>query len=253
MQNNDSLMLWIPNVKGHSKPLGVGLGAEIRSFERADYDFTQGIHASATTNVLVPVKVASMLSLSRTKYGLSAKPRTKPYLTVKLPIPREIVPWNADPITVSDPATGTSSATTVRLSTMTILRYDFQANDSPQMTAQGQPTWKREPIEVGTERILLLGVIAPIPQNGEDEHEHARRAFLELTKVVGVSRNIDFPTMTYTRNQPLEPGVVPDDLMKVVGFDATIRSVAMKAHADTFFNIFGKINDCKAPAVLLTP
>jgi hypothetical protein len=259
-QRNDSLIIWIPNVKDHPKPFGVGLtdiphlGDRPREFEQGDYDFTKGIRPSAASNVLVPVQAASILSWSVKKYNLSATPKKKPYLTIKLPIPREIIPWNADPMTVSDTATGSNAATTPRLSTMAILRYEFQDGDAPEMTATGQPTWKATPIPNGTERILFLAVNPPDPKPGEDEHVHARAAFSELAKMVGVKQTIDFPSVTYTRNQPLVPGVLSNDLSEILGAgaDATAPAGTLKAQFGILVEIFGKINDCKASNVLVT-
>ena len=152
-----------------------------------------------------------MLSFSQKKSSLSAAPKKKPYMTIKLPIPRQIVPWDADPITVSDSSTESSAATTPRLSTLTILRYDFQDGDAPEMTALGQPTWKPKPIPYGTERVLVIAVTTPKAQTGEEEHKPARDAFDELAKVLGLNLKIDFPSVPYTRNQPLNPGVLPDE------------------------------------------
>jgi hypothetical protein len=252
VQDTSGLTLWIPNVKGHSKPLGFGEGAEPRSFEKGDYDFTKGLRSAAATKILVPVQDGGMLSFSRSKYGLSTTARKNPYLTVKLPTPREILPLNADPITVSDPTTGATDASTSRLSTLTILRYDFQAGDAPEMDGQGQP-WKARPIDHGTEHILVLAIIPPQPQNGQDEHKHARDAFAELTKLLGIKRKIDFPNVTYTRNQPLVRDVVPDDLLDFLGITPLDPAKPLTGHSTISFEMFGKINDCKAPAALLTP
>ncbi len=258
VQKNDSLIIWIPNVKDHPKPIGLALtdiphlGDRPREFEKGDYDFTKGIRPSTAGNILVPVQAASILSWSVNKYNLSATPKKKPYLTIKLPIPREIVPWNADLITVSDTGTGSNVATTPRLSTMVILRYQFQDGDVPEMTAAGQPTWKAMPIPNGSERILLLAVNPPDPKEGEDEHMHARAAFSELAKMVGVKQTIDFPSGTYTRNQPLVPGVLPDDLLEILDMTALKPAGALKANLGIFIETFGKMNDCKASNALIT-
>jgi hypothetical protein len=252
VQDANGLTLWIPNVKGHSKPLGFDEGAEPRSFEKGDYDFTKGLRSAAATKILVPVQDGGMLSFSRSKYGLSTTARKTPYLTVKLPTPREILPLNADPITVSDPTTGAAAASSSRLSTLTILRYDFQAGDALEMDGPGQP-WKPRPIDHGSEHIVVLAIIPPPPQNGQDEHKHARDAFAELAKLVGIKRKIDFPSVTYTRNQPLVPDVVPDDLLDFLGIKPLGLAKAVTGQSTMSVEIFGKINDCKAPAALLTP
>ena len=59
----------------------------------------------------------------------------------------------------------------------------------------------------------------PPDPSGLDEHAHARAAFSELAKMVGVKQTIDLPSGTYTRNQPLVSGVLPDDLLEVLGAD----------------------------------
>jgi hypothetical protein len=135
---------------------------------------------------------------------------------------------------------------------MAILRYDFHDGDAPEMTASGQPTWKATPIPNGTERILLLAVNPPDPKQGEDEHVHARAAFSELAKMVGVKQTIDFSSGTYTRNQPLVSGVLPDDLLEILGADASAPAGALKAQFGTLVEIFGKINDCKASNALVS-
>jgi hypothetical protein len=259
VQESDSLIIWIPNVKKHSKPFGLGLtdiknlGDRPREFDQADYDFTKGIRASAATTVLVPVQDAGILVWSRKKYGLSDTPKKTPYLTIKLPIPREIVPWNADPITVSDAATGSKLATTTRLSTMTILRYDFQPGDAPEMVAKGKPTWAPKPFSNGSENVLLLAVLPPNPGPFEDEHKHARAAFSELTKLVSVRQTIGFPSVANTRNSPLVPGVLPDDLLEILVADVSAPAGALKAQVGGLIEIFGKINDCKSSNVLVAP
>jgi hypothetical protein len=258
VQKNDTLIIWIPNVKGHPKPIGLGLtdvvnvGDRPKEFEQADYDFRKGIRASAASRILVPVLGDGILTWSVNKYKLAGTPKKKPYLTIKLPIPREIVPWNADPITVTDSATGTSAATTPRLSTMAILRYDFQDGDAPEMTATGQPTWKPTPFSYGSERLLLLAVTPPDPKPGEDEHIHARAAFAELAKMVGVKQTINFPNITHTRNQPLVPGVLSPDLAEILGASSSTPAGALKTQMGVLVEIFGKINDCKASNALVT-
>jgi hypothetical protein len=252
VQDANNLTLWIPDVKGHSKPLGLGEGAEPRSFEKGQYEFTKGLRSAAATKLLVPVPDSGMLSFSRSKNGLSTRARKSPYLTVKLPIPREILPLNADPISVSDPTTGAAAASSSRLSTLTILRYDFQTGDAPEMDGQGQP-WKPRPIEHGTEQILLLAIIPPQPEKGQDEHQHARDAFAEMTKLLGIKRKIDFPDVTYTRNQPFVRGIVSDDLLDFLGIVHLAPAKSQASLSTIPVRVFGKINDCKAPAALITP
>jgi hypothetical protein len=70
--------------------------------------------------------------------------------------------------------------------------------------------------------------------------------------MVGVKQTIDFPSGTYTRNQPLVSGVLPDDLLEILGANVSAPAGALKAQFGTLVEIFGKIHDCKASNALVS-
>jgi hypothetical protein len=244
VQNSDTLEVWIPKVEGHNRPFGVGTGdSVVRSFDSGNYDFTTGIQPSKVTKLLAPVQGASVFQLSRAKNTIRKSPGKGLFMTIKLPIPREIIPWNADPIQID--SANPPKTTPELLSTVVILRFDRTAGDSPLMTAPGEANWQPKSEDTGTEHIILLGVNPPEPSQGEDEHVHAKHAFKALTALLGVKLNIAFPQVPYTRNQPLTPGVLPDDLIQFLapsGGGGKLR-----------VGIFGKTNDCKTANILVGP
>jgi hypothetical protein len=256
IEKGSSLEIWIPELKGHNKPHGQGVGeTDERLFEKAEYDFTHGIEASQTSKLTLPVRGASAYQLSRKGSNLSYAPKKRPYMLVKLPTPREIIPWNADPVQITARPKDPKTVSPELLATAVILRFDYKVGDLPQMTAAGQPTWTPHPIDLGTERIVLLGANPPYPLPNEEEHRQARIAFQRLTALLGVKLNIEFPVMDYTRNQPLTSGVLPDDLIKVLyALSQQIRSQAFSlSSVDIIAKKFGKTNDCKSVVILVTP
>jgi len=255
VQEADSVTVWIPSVKGHSDPFGVSSDFDTRPFGKGSYDFTTGVRpATMPSKVINPVKLGSVLSLSKSLDNLSGRPAKQPYMTIKLPIPREIVTWNADPITVSGAPSGSTSASTPRLSTLLILRFEFKQGDSPVLTLNGKQAWKPKPLKLGSENVLLVSVTPKHANTDEEQHQHARKAFLEVSKMIGISRSIDFPTDPYTRNEPLDGDPLPTGLNDILVGDSSIFSMAAKdSHIrPTDRDMLNHINDCKAPAVLLT-
>jgi hypothetical protein len=256
VEKADGLEIWIPEVEGHSQPFAVGIGdSEVRSFERAHYDFTGGIGGSQLAKLVFPVQSADIYQLSRRATKVAEVPKKKPYMTVKLPIPREIVPWNADPMQVAKKGVNPNTVNRQLLATAVILRFDYKEGDLLQMTATSQPTWKPRTKKLGAERMILLGSNPPFPLSNEEEHKHAQIAFKQLTALLGVKLNLAFPAMQYKRNQPLIPGVLPDELLEVLGAAAgqTGHFTRSLPSMDAVRNTFGKTNDCKALVLLVTP
>src|SRR6266436_2851267 len=127
------LAVWAPRVKGHTLIIGLAAQAQYKQFDAGDYDFTSGIHASGTTTIVTPVQNASIYSVSTKAQSIGASPKKKPFATLILPVPREFVSWNAYPMTISSTGSSTAARTTDNLATLTILRYDYQQGDSPEV------------------------------------------------------------------------------------------------------------------------
>lgn len=73
----------------------------------SDYTLT-GMTPSAASgyNIIYPVPGASSWILPGKTLQIPPIPKKKPYVILKLPIPKEIAPWNADPLepTITSPA-----------------------------------------------------------------------------------------------------------------------------------------------------
>ena len=127
------LLVVSPNVAAHTGMIGLGAGEEIKQFvANGAYDFTKGLRPSASTALGQPVVGATVLSVSASGGHLPATPAS-PFATIELPMPREIVPWNADPVQISTTTPVPPATTQQVVATLIILRYDFQDSDQLQM------------------------------------------------------------------------------------------------------------------------
>jgi hypothetical protein len=220
------------------------------------YDFTQGLRPSGNTIMDAPVLSAAILSVSASGGHLPQIP-INPFAKIELPTPREIVPWNADPIQISSTTPVPPATAQQTLATLTILRYDFQDSDNLQMNDASGPFWKPLPLTSGNERILLIGIIPQDPAAGEDEHVHATEAFDAMVKMVGLTWFVNFvdpPPAGFQRNRPSNPASpLPPDLQNIVDPLMRPAKVNTALGSGTQVTILGRINDCKAPALLITP
>jgi hypothetical protein len=172
-------------------------------------------------------------------------------------MPREIVPWNAEPMQVSSTAPVPPATTQQILATLVILRYDFQDSDQLQMNDASGAFWKAVPEKAGNERVLLIGIIPQDPTASEDPHIHAGEAFNALVKMVGLTWFVQFvdpPPAGFQRNRPPNPASpLPADLQNILD-PALTKSRGTKAFdSTTQVSIFSRINDCKAPVLFVTP
>jgi hypothetical protein len=252
------LAVWAPKVKGHTSIIGLAAQVQYKQFDTGDYDFTSGLHPSATTTLVTPVQSASIYSVSTQAQKMASSPKKKPFATLILPTPREIVSWNADPMTISANGSLTSAKATDNLATLTILRYDYQEGDALEVKTGTQTFWKPQPFNYGSERIIVVGFVPPNPSANEDEHKHALEAFSATTAMLGSKWSITFntPPSTFQRNRPPDPNwPLPQDLLNIIDqIPVETKGKRIAAPINTLnFELFGKINDCKAPAILVTP
>lgn len=247
-KNEDCIAVWIPDVASHTKPILFGFEGQFYELERMPADYTlTGMTPSKVSgyNFLYPVKGASSWVIPGKTLHIPPAPKKKPYLILKLPIPNDIVPWNADPLKPSvtspapyAPAKGQSFAT------MTILRYTY--DDSKPLVLSSPPAPGSKGLElnleapsIGSERVLVIQVVPRKPDPSGDEHQHSKEAYEKLTGTLGLKGRLGFPPLPigYKRNTPLIPKVLPDDLLRFINTSVTMNK--------------GRINDCKAMAVFV--
>jgi hypothetical protein len=244
---DDCIAVWIPDVASHGKPILFGFESQLYELERMPADYTlTGMIAAANFNPLTPVTGASSWVIPGKTLKIPPTPQKTPYLILKLPIPKEIVPWNADPLepTITSPVMYAPGKQP--FATMTIFRYDY--DDSKLLELTSPPVSGSKGLEldlevpsVGKERVLMMQVIPQKPDPAGDEHQHSREAYQELMNILGLKGNIAFPPLPagYKRNIPIHPGVLPDDLLYFINSGVTVSK--------------GRINDCKAMAVFVDP
>jgi len=252
------LAVWAPRVKGHTMIIGLDANGQFKAFDTGAYDFTPGVRPSGKTSIVTPVQDASIYPVSAKTQNIASLPKKKPFATLIFPTPREIVSWNADPITISSNGSPTSAVASKNLATLTVLRYDYQEGDTLEVKAGADTFWKPQPIKNGTERILIIGFVPQNPTPNEDEHAHAIEAFQAATALLGVKWNISFdiPPSTFQRNRPFDPKwPLPQDLLNFIDqIPLETKGAKLAVPLTTSnFKLLGTINDCKAPAMLVTP
>jgi hypothetical protein len=237
-QPDGSLVVLLPDIEGHNPPIAVAHGdfTNITTLQRGKYAFSGLVNISGKTTPKLPVACAAIFSVSATAEQLPSKLGETPYLQITLPKPRETSPWNADDLEIASQNPVPKNTPVRRLGTTTILRYDVDNTKSVEMDGPNGFAWNPKIQPFGAERIIAISVE---PVSEDDQHTHALDAFKHLTHMLGLSRFVDFPTQTDTRNQPLTPNELPQELTDVLpGLKSVLK---------------GRINDCKAPAVLVTP
>ena len=246
-KTEDCIAVWIPDVASHSKPILFGFEGQFYELERMPADYTlTGMTPSAVSgyNFLYPVTGASSWVIPGKTLHIPPAPKKKPYLILKLPIPKEIVPWNADPLEPSITSPALYAPGKQSFATMTILRYAY--DDSNPLVLSSPPAHGSKGLElnleapsVGSEHVLLIQVIPQKPDPAGDEHQHSKEAYKELTATLGLKGSLSFPALPvgYKRNIPLNPGVLPADLLRFINTNVTMNK--------------GRINDCKAMAVFV--
>ena len=247
-KTEDCIAVWIPDVKSHSKPTLFGFEGQFYELERmpADYTLTGMTPSNEPGYKFVwPVKGASSWVIPGKTLHVPPAPKKKPYLILKLPIPKEIAPWNADPLepAVTSPVPHTPEKGQ-SFATMTILRYDY--DDAKPLVLSSPPVQGSKGLEfnleapsVGSERVLVIQVVPRKPDPTGDEHKHSKEAYKKVTAMLGLKGSLSFPPLPpgYKRNVPPNPNVLPDDLLRFINTGVTVNK--------------GRINDCKAMAVFV--
>lgn len=246
LNGSDCLKVWMPKVPAHSKPILFGFQGQFYELEsmKTDYTLTGMTPAQDWTPLLPVAKTESWIIPGKTLHA-SPTPKKAPYLILVLPIPKQIVPWNADPMSPNITAPVAYAPGEYSRATMNILRYDYDDFQVLQLNAPAAAGAHAvdlhfAPLGVGNERVVMITVIPQKPLPGEDEHKHSHEAAKEAFATLGLTGDVDFPIVGpgYKRNWPLiQPPVLPDDLLNFINTDVTITK--------------GRINDCKAMAIFV--
>ena len=254
--SNSCLALWAPNA--HPQMTGLSAPAQLKQIDAGDYNFETGVRGSTNTKIESPVSDASVYQIPATMQKATTKPLAKPYATIVLPMPREIIPWNADPMQiVANGSPVPPSGATSNLATLVVLRYDFQTGDVPVMTNSDGPFWKAAPITSGSEKYIIIGFTNGNPTATTlNAHIHAISAFDALVKMLGLKWKLQIadPPSSFKRNRPFEPDppTIPQDLLNIIDQIPLETQGQSLTQTSPVYSFFGKINDCKAPAILVT-
>jgi hypothetical protein len=254
VEQGPNLMVYLPDVAEHYPPVAVSSGdyVNIITLGRGDYEFTKGISpAGSFPAPSMPVENASLLSYGQSQVKLpGGMPKGAYYLSLKLPVPMQIAPWNADPIRISDqPPAPPVALDGPRLATTTILRYTSAASIKQLLEIDGPSSfvWLPTAKPIGSESIIAIKVA---PFKRDDMHTHAKAAFDALKNLIGLppSTSISFPPphSQYPRNVPYFQGVLPQDLVDVMPGEIG------DCYGPDCPATKGMHSDCMAPSVLIT-
>lgn|SRR5215469_7293725 len=249
----------VPDVDvGSHKPLRIGYPFTVGSRETQNYpvltrgEYTLGIPGptSSRMEIVNPVEKTEALSFGTTE--CRAQSATCVNVCIDLPLPRQVVPWNADRLKVFRPDTLDKDRHWKRLATAMVLRYavpDFEGiklsrKDDSKPCGSKMPcslTPKSKPN--GTEGILALVLE---PKEKPTTHEPAYKTFRKLMNLLGRNEDIVFEEdETCVRNQPLN-GALRQELIDLLGElkkEVKDTNVVWVAVAE---------NDCEPPMALVT-
>jgi hypothetical protein len=187
---------------------------------------------------------------------------------LNLPAPDDVVVWNADQMKISD-LTGNTGNRNERFATLLMLRYENVDMKNVQLLdsnkdrvkvpgASGkmsdiQSTWRI--FRSGTEALLAVLVQHKLGDKAHDDHKHAQRAFMAMTKFIldpTTRLRIDFPAKSKApdsaRNALLNVDKLePEVLAYLAEYGDT--DVAMLFRDRPMENQHA---DCKAPMIYVT-
>ncbi len=241
--NGKGIRLLVPSVDGHEPPR-IGYPHNYLDLKPGEYELGIPGLRTNTMEIRKPVDKTAALSFG-TKEACPTTPNPKcVYVCVDLPIPMQIVPWNADRARVSTP--GGDQPHWRRLATALVLRYpvpDFkgiklsQADDS-------KPCGRKKPCDLTPEQNEPEGILTLVlePKSVDSDHKHALDGFRGLMGLVSRQDNIEFEDPqddTCVRNQPLIKDSIPPKLIESLEQLTKVRATVGD-------------NDCVAPMALVT-
>jgi hypothetical protein len=260
-----NMVVLIPQVLdvNHKKPaLGDADTKNPRPLNAGNYALTITDPGSGVAKITNPVAGATILRVAGKAEQLASDPAAHRYLRVTLPLPEEIVPWNADPMWVSNVTPIASDAEPVRLAVMVVLRYKYSASTKIVFTGTEDGgaaiNYVLQDLGVGQEHVISLvqGMLIP------DEVDHPT-AFASFDRMKALepklSRYIDFPDVGQpvpARNQPLIVNALPKELTDfLASVDSTKQNnTAKKIHgleSQAAVHLLIGHSDCRAAIIFV--
>jgi hypothetical protein len=260
--SSGTILLMGPDVGStHDRPQVIDQNIAVsRALEAGDYSLSIGGATNVgTPNICNPVANTQLLTTAAKSGNLKTDPDGIHYFAVTLPVPTEIVPWNADPMWTSKVSPVPTSGNPSKFATTVILRYPYTSRIP--LTFQGAEedgsnvSYTLTPVVSGSES--LIAIRQSEHEDMSTTHAYARTSFKKMVALESPLRLfVKFPPddPTIVSNQPLIPGVEPKDLTDYLSAAQTDTSEAGRAEAGSKSKAAGirqvyllhLHNDCKA-------
>jgi hypothetical protein len=229
-RTSSDISVLVPNVPNHSAPLLEGASPlNSRILDAGEYTLTISNPGSGATNIVNPVAGTSLLNVAGKTEHLSSDPSKLRYLRLTLPLPLEVVPWNADPMWISNITPIPPNTGAVRLAVLVVLRYQFSPSTTIRLTGHeddGTPISDTlTSLSSGNEHFIFL--VQGMTQDDVSDHPTALASFEKMKQLEPpLSRYLDIPDLGGVnpgRNQPLLPNVEPKDLTDFLLSNASVN------------------------------
>lgn len=257
-----NMVVLIPNVPNHTVPLLAGASPlTSRPLNPGEYAMDISDPGSGAAKITNPVAGTTILRAAGKAERLNSDPNSLRYLRIMLPLPLEVVPWNADPMWMSTVTPIPPETDAVRLAVMVVLRYQYSA--STKITLSGtekdgtaiQDSFGSLPF--GNEHFIFL--VQGMKTDDVVDHPTALASFDKMKELEPrLARYLVFPDMGATntvRNQPVIPNVEPQDLTNFLTSNGSVQVPLVQPQGKPGLDARANMQmlllhtDCKAPVI----
>ncbi|HXJ14090.1 MAG TPA: hypothetical protein VNH19_17580 [Candidatus Limnocylindrales bacterium] len=258
-KNAHSVTILVPKVTNHTVPVLIDADfLQPKPLNAGEYSMDITNSAPGTAQIKNPVAGTTILQANGKTESLSSDPGKKRYMAITMPLPQEIVPWNADPMWASM-VPMPPQPQPIRAAVMLVLRYNYSA--STKITFIGTESdntpikYSLQDLSVGSEHVIAL--VQGMKTEDVVDHPTAKDSFEKMKGLEqNLSRYLDFPDLgdnPLARNQPLVVGIVPKELTDFLTANGPVSRAGVqgKDEAHSVFRIQVSIllahSDCRAP------
>lgn len=257
-----NIVVLIPNAPNHTDPLLAGATPlNSRPLNAGDYTLDISDPGSGSAKIANPVAGTTILRAAGKAEHLSSDPNGLRYLRMTLPLPLEVVPWNADPMWMSTVTPIPPEADPVRLAVLVVLRYQYSASTKIALSGKekdGTPIQDSfGSLPFGNEHFVFL--VQGMKSDDVVDHPTALASFDKMKELEPpLARYLVFPDTGGTnpaRNQPLILSVEPQDLTDFLASNGAVQVPLVqpkgKRGLDARANVQMLLlhSDCKAPVI----
>jgi len=257
---NKTITVLVPKVTNHTVPVLVDANfTQPKPLNAGEYSLGISNSTSGAAQIKNPVAGTTIAQANGKTENLTSDPDKKRYLAITMPMPQEIVPWNADPMWVST-APMPPQPQSIRAAVMLVLRFNYSANSK--LTFSGKESdgtainYSLTDQSVGSEHVIAF--VQGIKTEDVVDHPTAKASFDKMKELEqNLSRYVDFPELgsPLARNQPLIVGIVPKELTDFLTSNGSVSKATVhgKDEALAVFRIQVNIllahSDCLAPII----